>query len=49
LRTLDNVVATPHLGYFTRENFAVFYGDAVEDIEAWLAGSPVRVITSESR
>jgi phosphoglycerate dehydrogenase-like enzyme len=48
-RTLDNVVATPHLGYVTRENYAMFYGDVVDDIEAWLGGRPLRVITGESR
>ena len=31
-RTLDNVVATPHLGYVTREIFEVFYSDTVENI-----------------
>jgi phosphoglycerate dehydrogenase-like enzyme len=45
-RTLDNVVATPHLGYVTQESYAVFYGDAVDDIEAWLAGHPVRVLNA---
>jgi D-3-phosphoglycerate dehydrogenase len=44
-RTLDNVVATPHLGYVTRETFEVFYPDTVENIEAFLAGSPIRLLT----
>lgn len=39
---LDHVVLTPHLGYVTRENYAVFYRDALEDILAWHAGAPVR-------
>lgn len=39
---LDHVVLTPHLGYVTRENYAVFYRDALEDILAWHAGTPVR-------
>jgi phosphoglycerate dehydrogenase-like enzyme len=42
LRTLPNVVATPHIGYVCRENYEMFYSDAVEDIQAWLRGSPVR-------
>jgi phosphoglycerate dehydrogenase-like enzyme len=46
LRTLDNVVATPHLGYVTEENYQVFYGQAVEDIAAWLDGRPVRVLVA---
>lgn len=45
-RTLPNVVATPHLGYVTRENYQIFYTDAVEDIEAWLKGKPIRVLPS---
>ncbi|CAO3410713.1 hypothetical protein [Azospirillum largimobile] len=36
---------TPHLGYVTRENYAVFYRDALEDILAWRAGSPVRLLS----
>lgn len=43
-RTLDNVLATPHLGYVTERNYAIFYGDAVADIKGWLAGTPLRVI-----
>ncbi|MFY0580603.1 D-2-hydroxyacid dehydrogenase family protein [Cystobacter fuscus] len=42
LLALDNVVLTPHLGYVTRENYTVFYRDALEDILGWKAGKPVR-------
>jgi phosphoglycerate dehydrogenase-like enzyme len=45
LLTLANVVLTPHLGYVTRENYAVFYRDALEAILAWHAGAPVRLLT----
>ncbi|MFJ3584640.1 D-2-hydroxyacid dehydrogenase family protein [Streptomyces sp. NPDC090127] len=44
LRTLPNVLALPHLGYVTRGNYGRYFGQAVEDIEAYLAGSPVRVL-----
>ncbi|HLI11766.1 MAG TPA: D-2-hydroxyacid dehydrogenase family protein [Alphaproteobacteria bacterium] len=44
LRRLDNVVLTPHLGYVTAENYRQAYGQAVEDIAAFLAGKPVRVL-----
>lgn len=46
LRTLPNVVLTPHLGYVTHENYRLFYGQTVEAIRAWLDGKPVRVISS---
>ena len=35
---------TPHLGYVTRDTYRVFYGDAVEDVAAFLGGAPVRVL-----
>jgi phosphoglycerate dehydrogenase-like enzyme len=39
-----NTVLSPHLGYVTRESYRQFYGGAFEDVNAWLAGSPIRVI-----
>ena len=44
LRELRRAVLTPHLGYVTEKTYATFYGDAVEDVAAFLAGTPVRVI-----
>lgn len=44
LRKLDNVVLTPHLGYVTEDNYRRYYSDMIEDITAWLAGAPVRVL-----
>jgi phosphoglycerate dehydrogenase-like enzyme len=46
LRTLPRTVVTPHLGYVTRETYAVFYRDAVEDIAAWLRDAPTRILNS---
>ena len=46
LRTAPNLLATPHLGYVTRTNYATFYGEAVEDIAAFLEGAPIRRIDS---
>jgi phosphoglycerate dehydrogenase-like enzyme len=43
-RTLDNVLATPHIGYVTEENYGVFFADIVADIEAFLAGRPIRLL-----
>jgi len=39
-----NTVLTPHLGYVTRETYEVYFPQALEDIEAWLKGVPIRVI-----
>jgi phosphoglycerate dehydrogenase-like enzyme len=44
LRRAPNTVLTPHLGYVTEETYRVFYEQTVEDIEAFLAGTPVRVL-----
>ena len=44
-RSLDNVVMTPHLGYVTREQYRIFFADAVADIRAYAAGQPVRLLT----
>ncbi len=41
-RRLPNVLALPHLGYVTRDNYRRFFTQGLEDIEAWLAGAPVR-------
>lgn len=43
-RRLNNVLVTPHIGYVTTDNYRLFYHDALEDIVAFLAGEPVRVI-----
>jgi D-3-phosphoglycerate dehydrogenase len=44
LRRLGNVTLSPHLGYVNEENYRVFHADTVENVEAWLAGKPIRVL-----
>jgi len=44
LRRLPNTVITPHLGYVTEETYRIFYAEAVDDVRAFLAGAPVRVL-----
>ena len=46
LRDAPNTVLTPHLGYVTEETYRIFYGEALEDIEAFIAGSPIRVLNA---
>jgi len=48
LRTLEHVTLSPHLGYVTEDVFRVFYQGALEDIEAWLRGAPIRVMNPEA-
>lgn len=43
-RRLPNVVVTPHIGYVTRELYELFFGEVVDDIRNFLAGTPVRVV-----
>jgi phosphoglycerate dehydrogenase-like enzyme len=45
LRNAPRTVLTPHIGYVTDDGYRVFYGEAVEDIAAFAAGQPVRVLT----
>ncbi|MCW2581279.1 MAG: D-2-hydroxyacid dehydrogenase family protein, partial [Klenkia sp.] len=44
LRELRRAVLTPHLGYVTEGTYEVFWRDVVEDVAAWSAGSPVRLL-----
>ena len=48
LRTLPNVVLTPHLGYCTREVYEQFYGESIENVLAFLDGKPIRVVNPSS-
>jgi len=42
-RSLDRLLVTPHIGFVTNETYKIFYRDTVENIAAWLSGTPVRV------
>ena len=42
MRTAPRLLATPHLGYVSRSNYETYYREAVEDIRAFLDGTPVR-------
>ena len=35
-RKLENVLATPHIGYVTEDLYRTFYGDAATSIANWL-------------
>jgi phosphoglycerate dehydrogenase-like enzyme len=46
-RRMDNVTLAPHLGYVNDETYRVFHEDSVENVAAWLAGKPIRVMNAE--
>ncbi|WLH82176.1 D-2-hydroxyacid dehydrogenase family protein [Pseudomonas sp. FP2338] len=41
-RRLPNVLATPHVGYVSEQNYRQFYQQMIEDIQAWASGKPIR-------
>jgi phosphoglycerate dehydrogenase-like enzyme len=47
LLALDNAVLTPHLGYVTRDSLTRMYTETVENIAAYQAGTPIRVLNPE--
>jgi phosphoglycerate dehydrogenase-like enzyme len=44
-RSLDNVVVTPHIGYVTEHLFRIAWQRMAQDVAAYLAGSPIRVVS----
>jgi phosphoglycerate dehydrogenase-like enzyme len=44
IRALPNTIITPHLGYFCDDNYERAFGQNVEAILAYVAGTPIRVI-----
>ena len=48
LRGLPNTVLTPHQGYCSREVYAQFYRESIENVLAFLDGRPVRMLNPEA-
>jgi phosphoglycerate dehydrogenase-like enzyme len=44
LRGSPRTLLSPHMGYVSEDTYRIFYGDAVEDVAAFLAGSPLRTL-----
>ena len=44
LRSAPRTLLTPHIGYVTDGTYQLFYREIVEDIAAFLAGHPVRIL-----
>jgi D-3-phosphoglycerate dehydrogenase / 2-oxoglutarate reductase len=47
LLQLPNVIATPHIGYVTREEYEIQFGDIFDQILAYAAGAPTNVVNPE--
>lgn len=48
LLQMDNVVATPHIGYVTREQFEIQFSDIFDQILAYIDGKPINVINPDA-
>jgi D-3-phosphoglycerate dehydrogenase len=44
---MTNVVCTPHIGYVTREEYELQFGEIFDQILAYAAGSPTNVVNPE--
>ena len=48
LLSLSNVVATPHIGYVTRDEYELQFADIFDQIVAYAAGAPINMINPEA-
>ena len=46
---LPNVLATPHIGYVTREDYEFQFAEIFNQIVAYAAGTPINAKTATSR
>ena len=45
LRSLPNVVLSPHMGYVNQQTYRDYFGGYVQAIASYLQGNPIRVLT----
>ncbi|MET0371994.1 MAG: D-2-hydroxyacid dehydrogenase family protein [Sphingobium sp.] len=48
LRTLPNVVLSPHLGFSTEGLLRSFHQQSIENVAAWLDGAPIRIANGDT-
>ena len=48
LLTMANVVATPHIGYVTRDEYELQFTDIFDQIVAYAAGAPINVVNQDA-
>jgi D-3-phosphoglycerate dehydrogenase len=44
---MDNVVATPHIGYVTRDEYEIQFTDIFDQIVAYAEGTPTNVVNPQ--
>jgi D-3-phosphoglycerate dehydrogenase len=47
LLNMDNVVATPHIGYVSRDEYEIQFTDIFDQIAAFAAGTPINVVNPD--
>src|SRR5262245_61230942 len=47
LLAIDAVVATPHIGYVSREDYEIQFSDIFDQIVAYAAGAPINVVNAD--
>ena len=48
LLTMPNVICTPHIGYVSRDEYEIQFGDIFGQIVAYAGGSPANVVNPEA-
>src|SRR5204862_6760026 len=48
LLTMGNVVATPHIGYVSRDEYEIQFSDIFGQIVAYAAGAPANVVNPQA-
>ncbi|GAA3894174.1 D-2-hydroxyacid dehydrogenase family protein [Leifsonia kafniensis] len=48
IRNAPRTLLTPHLGYVTKDNLNTYFSQALEDITAFIAGTPLRILNTRS-
>src|ERR1700761_4577581 len=48
LLNMDNVVATPHIGYVSRDEYEIQFTDIFDQIVAYAAGNPTNVVNPDA-
>ena len=46
LLTTPRTILSPHTGFVSRASYELAYGQAVQDIQAFIDGAPVRIVTA---